>query len=963
MSMAIVLQCEDCGKKLRVNEKHAGRRIRCPECDAPIDVPSARRRRQPAESGYESDYEYEDSDSYDRRRSPTSRRPRKSKKSAAKKSKSSVVLWSCIGGGLAVVGVIVAIILSSNGDEPNVAANGNNDVSRILDSNSAGQPVGPGDTSTKPAVVDATNPTQREVLPLADLIERIDDGVVMISVKDSTGQELGFGTGFVVDATGLVATNFHVLEDGDRATAQFRDGSRINIIGLRAWDVKRDLAIVQLAQPPENVEVLQLGQAATPRQGTDVIAIGHPRGFQFTTTTGIVSAVHTTATLPEDLQEFLESPSDQIWIQTNATIAGGSSGGPLLNSSGEVVGINTWITTDVDFGFAAHVSHLSNLLEKLEDKLTPLAQVSGSSDSPFDGLFDSTDAEITAVLTEHSRGQEEFLVRLTQARTLNDRQRLLTLAPARRTATQLFALAKANPKSKKAYQALMMCLTLADEFFPASAARSMVKDVTDTLLRDHISEETLGLTAMFLLEVDSPEARSFLDQVSRQSPHKKVQGMTCFALAMSMINNEPGTQRERDQVVALLERVVKEFSDLPLGRAKLGALAEPMLFQQKYLGVGCKAPEIVGRDVDGTEFKLSDFRGKVVMLDFFADWCPICSSMYPQERTLVQRYKDRPFALLGVNCDSKQRLQSVIQQKKVTWKTWWDDESGPIATRWRVGSFPTIYIIDHKGIIRHRLEGRPSPRDLEMVIARMIAVAENKSVPQQPTVRIIIPQISKGAGLHSAEAWINANNRLGPGSNVARDLIQKIKNSIAQGNPNVELKIGSGLLKSQKAAVLSIWDDQMAVFDLTPAQATRLKLKSNGVQMQARPRSSREAPAETFRLHQLSIDGSDMLSGSEELKGEITYSGVGPASSVYVIRVSHEGAGGSMVSSFHYLDKPPVGNKLKLPFKVPAIDKPKQPRFHGPLVVHVELCTIVQQGRRATITAVSDSMAILVNIK
>jgi hypothetical protein len=305
-SMTRAVQCDDCGKKLRVNEKHAGRRIRCPECDGPIDVPSARRR-QPAES----DYEYEDSDSYNRRRPPPSRRPQKGKKRAAKKSNSNVVLWSSIGGGLAVVGVVVAIILSSNGDAPNVAANVNEDVNRALDSNSAGQPAGPGDTSTKPAVVDATNPTERKVLPLADLIERIDDGVVMISVKDARGQELGFGTGFVVDASGLVATNFHVLEDGDRATAQFRDGSRINIIGLRAWDVKRDLAIVQLAQPPANLEVLELGQAATPRQGTDVIAIGHPRGFQFTTTTGIVSAVHTTATLPEDLQEFLEAPGDQ----------------------------------------------------------------------------------------------------------------------------------------------------------------------------------------------------------------------------------------------------------------------------------------------------------------------------------------------------------------------------------------------------------------------------------------------------------------------------------------------------------------------------------------------------------------------------------------------------------------------------------------------------------------------------
>lgn len=138
--------------------------------------------------------------------------------------------------------------------------------------------------------------------------------------------------------------------------------------------------------------------------------------------------------------------------------------------------------------------------------------------------------------------------------------------------------------------------------------------------------------------------------------------------------------------------------------------------------------------------------------------------MYPHERTLVQRHKNSPFALLGVNSDSKQRLQSVINQKKVTGTTCSDGESGPIATRWRVESFPTIYIIDHKGIVRHRLEGRPNPRDLDIVLARLFAVAEGKSMTPKPTVNIVIPQITRGNGLRQAEGWLNDNSQTGPGS-------------------------------------------------------------------------------------------------------------------------------------------------------------------------------------------------------
>jgi thiol-disulfide isomerase/thioredoxin len=135
------------------------------------------------------------------------------------------------------------------------------------------------------------------------------------------------------------------------------------------------------------------------------------------------------------------------------------------------------------------------------------------------------------------------------------------------------------------------------------------------------------------------------------------------------------------------------------------------------LAVGCTPPDIAGSDVTGAAFTLADYRGKVVVLDFWADWCPHCVAMYPVERKLTKRYADKPFAVLGVNCDEPSRLKSVLDSKAVTWKNWSDGPRGPISKQWRIQGFPTIFVLDQKGIIRYKdVRGK----ELENAIAKLL---------------------------------------------------------------------------------------------------------------------------------------------------------------------------------------------------------------------------------------------------
>ena len=114
----------------------------------------------------------------------------------------------------------------------------------------------------------------------------------------------------------------------------------------------------------------------------------------------------------------------------------------------------------------------------------------------------------------------------------------------------------------------------------------------------------------------------------------------------------------------------------------------------------------------------------MILLDFFADWCPHCRRMYPAERDMVARLKDRPFALLGVHCESQDVLDKLDKNKTVTWRSWADGPQGPISNAWGVDAFPTIYLLDHEGVVRWRSDGVPDPAELTKLIDQLIVEAE-----------------------------------------------------------------------------------------------------------------------------------------------------------------------------------------------------------------------------------------------
>jgi hypothetical protein len=105
--------------------------------------------------------------------------------------------------------------------------------------------------------------------------------------------------------------------------------------------------------------------------------------------------------------------------------------------------------------------------------------------------------------------------------------------------------------------------------------------------------------------------------------------------------------------------------------------------------------------------------------------------MYPHERSLVKRLEGKPFVLLGVNSDTdRAELKKVMDKEKITWRSFWNGGStgGPISSRWDVQGWPTLYLIDAKGVIRHKHLGSPRPKEkLDEEIDELIAELEKSS--------------------------------------------------------------------------------------------------------------------------------------------------------------------------------------------------------------------------------------------
>lgn len=181
------------------------------------------------------------------------------------------------------------------------------------------------------------------------LYEKINPAIV--SVDSHLNDGISCGTGCVIDSSGTILTSAHILEDGHEITVTMSNGEDYKANIIKKIGENKDIALIKISAPYE-LKTVKLGDSAKIKVGDSVLAIGNPFGFNGTLTKGIISRI-----------DYSKNR-----IQTDAAINPGSSGGPLLNTHGEIIGINQAIynpdnnISNIGIGFATPVNLIKEYL-------------------------------------------------------------------------------------------------------------------------------------------------------------------------------------------------------------------------------------------------------------------------------------------------------------------------------------------------------------------------------------------------------------------------------------------------------------------------------------------------------------------------------------------------------------------------------------------------------------------------
>jgi peroxiredoxin len=271
---------------------------------------------------------------------------------------------------------------------------------------------------------------------------------------------------------------------------------------------------------------------------------------------------------------------------------------------------------------------------------------------------------------------------------------------------------------------------------------SYANKALELLEQHHLQSPRLGKLCLFLCEgeeVNIGRNEKFLRAVVGKNTVAQVQALASLALgrllyARAEAEGAKPMPRAADlrDAEALLDKVVKKYAKVKLPEQEpvrtAGEEAHPILFEIRHLAIGKTVPDLAGADLDGKAFKLSDYRGKVVLLDFWALSSGASVALLARERQLLARLKDRPFTIIGVNGDDVEERPELLKKTKVPFRSLPNErkDKPPISVEWNLKGWPTLFLIDHKGVIRRKWIGSPGDKALERAIEALVRAAEER---------------------------------------------------------------------------------------------------------------------------------------------------------------------------------------------------------------------------------------------
>jgi peroxiredoxin len=307
--------------------------------------------------------------------------------------------------------------------------------------------------------------------------------------------------------------------------------------------------------------------------------------------------------------------------------------------------------------------------------------------------------EIRSIIDDYENSVRANTQKMIAAATEEEKNKYRSSIPsAGPYATKMMQLMQANLDKPDVVKAVSWLVTGAANFPEGQEALKMLGSVFAD--RKGIAE------AVKQLEYHGLPAEPILKAVIEKNTNREEKAAALYALgAIHFKNFDASADRvsgeaSKGRALECFQQLNADYSDVTIQGFKLSDFTAKMLFEMTNLQVGCEAPEIEGKDADGVSFKLSDYRGKHIIVIFWGGWCHACHGILPLMNQAAAQLKDKNAVVIGVNTDIESEAKKALADYQVTFRNVLDNTtSGPNTSLYNLRNFPTLYLIDTKGVI------------------------------------------------------------------------------------------------------------------------------------------------------------------------------------------------------------------------------------------------------------------------
>ena len=557
-----------------------------------------------------------------------------------------------------------------------------------------------------PEVGQAPGSPAARIEKLPQLIREAQKGVFFLRVLDENKRIISSGTGFLVDDKGALITSLHVIrppssQQPAAVEAIDASGKTFKVKGVTSDDESLDLALLELEEMPADAVPVALAGDEPPEQGAYVLVVGHPQGLRFVCTDGIVSAVNKTRELPEMFREggsVLAGP-DVLWLQTSASVSMGNSGGPMLDAEGRAIGVMQWMARGAGMNFALHVSAVRDFLAKPPVKAIGVAEFA-RPEIDLQQLQHKLRADYQAFFNA------QFAARRLSGNPPGDTPAPAAEHPARKHLPAIVDLAAANRGRGVELRALGAVMVVACGRDCPTEVGPEVKRAADLMLADFRDDRRILPLLRCRNAPTLPEARTFLRQLAEQSTDGEIRALAWFSLAEAL--DEDGAPA-REEALKAAGAAASADPAIMLGESAVANLAKDLVEKLSHCAAGCPAPELTGKDEDGKEVKLGDFRGRHVVVVFWARDRDFFDNMSQYLDEMAKSYTGCPLEIIGIKLNVAGWSPTIPDNKKpgAGWNSLLLDSDGPLAKAWQIRNYPTVFLVDPDGKILLRGVDRP----------------------------------------------------------------------------------------------------------------------------------------------------------------------------------------------------------------------------------------------------------------